>query len=223
MKNGVKIWPVIYGVTAFVFHPIWLLLVSLVVLQSSMPYLFEGRPKDRELLVLLVFIYAVFFPLLGILLLRLLGFIKSFAMRDRTERIIPFIISAVFLLWLNINLHKQGMSHPFYSAFVLSVLISLFVFFFINLWYKISLHAGAMGMWLAFLLLWRFHLVDANIPLIFQLQESMSLHTLILISFVLAGWVCSSRIADKSHTPAEVYWGFILGIILCGVIVLLRA
>ena len=66
--------------------------------------------KEAGLLILLVLIYTIIIPIIGILLLRFIGLIKTIHLEDKMDRIAPLIICIVFYLWLYINLKQNRIS-----------------------------------------------------------------------------------------------------------------
>jgi hypothetical protein len=82
----------------------------------------------------------------------------------------------------------------------MAVFIASIFGFLANISLKISMHAIAMGVMCAFMVLLAF---TDNINLILYLS----------ISFLITGLVCTSRLIVSDHSTKEVYMGLILGII----------
>ena len=133
---------------SFVFHPLLILTYMLVLLILVNPYLFGVSSIweiDSQLLILRIFFSTFFIPAISVVLMRLLGLIESLEMRDRQERIGPYIITGVFYLWIFRNFLSNSQVPDAYTTFVLGATISLFLAFFINIFTKISAHAVGMG------------------------------------------------------------------------------
>ncbi len=103
------------------------------------------------------------------------------------------------------------------TAFLIAVLgatIGLFTCFFINLFFKISLHAtgigGFVGMVLITMWQYSFGTISMTLPLLGASQVSINL--VLLISILLAGLVGTARLWLKAHQPKELYAGFALGL-----------
>lgn len=98
-------------VISFVFHPLLILTYMLVLLLLVNPYLFGVNSvgdQASKLLIIQVFLYTFFIPAVSVLLFRALGLIKSLELRDRYDRIGPYILTGIFYLWLFYNLKNSG-------------------------------------------------------------------------------------------------------------------
>jgi hypothetical protein len=67
-----------------------------------------------------------------------------------------------------------------------------------NIYMKVSMHAIASGVMVAFLLLLGY-------------REDVGMTGYISLSMLLAGLICTSRLIDSDHKPKEIYVGFIIG------------
>jgi hypothetical protein len=95
----------------------------------------------------------------------------------------------------------------------LGAVIALFAGFFLNNFRKISMHTIAVGALLVvIILLYTTYSTDQFIlPLPFSEDIRISTVYLLYGGILLAGLVCSARLITHSHTPWEVYTGFIIG------------
>jgi len=75
------------------------------------------------------------------------------------------------------------------------------VFFFINLYWKISAHTGGIG-----------GLTSMIIILSWKMQ--IDLYPIIATIILLSGLVGFARLKTNSHKPSEVYWGYLIGAIV---------
>ena len=98
------------------------------------PYAFGvGGIGDSKSVLLLVSVFASTFliPGLGVALMKPLGLIKSLELREKQERIGPYIVAAVFYLWLFKNLATNPVTPLLFTKFVFGTTIGLFFAFFI--------------------------------------------------------------------------------------------
>ena len=166
-----------------------------------------------------------FIPIIGIVVLKKIGFIQTFEIQEKRERIAPLMICLVFYLWLWVNLKNQDSISSVLIAFVLSTIIALSMSFVINNWIKISLHAvgisAFLGLWLKIrfaniTIVWFYmfyHSQDGVFFFRFQPDHvsGFHLHHLIFISILAAGWIGSSRLLLKAHEHREIYIGYLVG------------
>lgn len=171
---------------------------------------------ESHLLIVLIFIYTCFIPLIGITLLKFIGFINTFEMREKQERIAPLLICMIFYLWLWVNLKNNNAAPKALIAFILTAIIALSLSFVINNWIKISLHAVSIS---AFLCLWlRIRISHSQDGVyFFRFAETQlsnfHIHHIIIISFILLGWVGTARLILHAHQQDEIYIGYLVGAI----------
>jgi len=204
-------------ITSYLFHPLLVLFYSLFLLLCLNPHLFGAMHwSEQSLLLILLFIYTCFVPAIGFALLRFTGFIQSFEMRERTDRFGPLIICAVFYLWMYVNLKSQDQIPKLMICFMLASIISIFLAFAINTKFKISLHSIAFGAFIAFWVLLRFNHLDTSL-LNFRFVKSglsaFNVNHLIAVSCLVGGWIGTCRLYLNAHTAAEIYLGYLVGII----------
>jgi uncharacterized membrane protein YjjP (DUF1212 family) len=70
----------------------------------------------------------------------------------------------------------------------------------LNIFMKVSMHAIACGIMVAFITLMGF-------------RQDIEFGAYISVAFLLAGIVCTARMIDSDHTPKEIYGGLLLGIL----------
>jgi hypothetical protein len=202
-------------IISFVGHPLWVLSYILLFLLLLNPFAFGIRDiSDSRAMILLVSVFMTSFliPGFGVALMKPLGLISSLEMRDKQERIGPYIVSGVFYLWLFKNLLSGGIVPVLYTKFVLGATIGLFLAFFINIFTKISAHAVGMGGFVAMLLVTQFSWRSAMLALpIGQSALVLSPVVVVMLGCLLAGLVGTARLALDAHTPADLYRGYAAG------------
>lgn len=197
-----------------VFHPLLMLTYMLVLLLLVNPYLF-GVPHIGAHIQLLAMIFVSTFaiPMIAVVMMKFLGLVESLEMRDKTERIGPYIATGIFYMWMAFYCYKSPIIPTAYAIAMIGTTIALFTAFIINIFYKISIHAVGMGGLVGMTLITMkffsydsFTLETANYG---TLQISMSL--ILMIVIVLAGVVGTARMALNAHTPRELYSGYAIG------------
>ncbi len=199
-----------------VFHPLLVPTYMLILLLLVNPYLFGingiGEPEGR-LVILLVFLYTFFLPAMAIVVMRYLGLVSSFQMRDKTERIGPYLLTGILYLWVYYNFRQNGQVPTAFTAFMLGTVIALFLAFFINIFTKISTHAvgmgGLVGMVIITMLLFSYN--TFNLDLGFLGNYNVTIGTVLLTVILAAGMVGSARLLLQAHDPLDLYGGYLVG------------
>lgn len=209
---------VLRGIARFIsvlFHPLLMLTYMTLLLLVVTPFWFGTyRILDKVPLLLAIFFSSFVIPGIAVVMMRFLGLVQTIELRDKQERIGPYIVTAIFYLWLYINFRNDPGVPPAFPAFVLGSVIGLFLAFFINNFSKISAHAvgigGLVGMLAILLSLGRFDPVLIRLGAVAVIQTSVA--TLLLISILVAGLVGTSRLLLKAHEPMDLYGGFLVGL-----------
>lgn len=183
---------------SYLFHPLFIPVYVTLFLVMEHPYLFPGFNPWRKLTtVLQVFVNCTFLPLVSILLLLALKFIKSIHLRTRQDRIIPYAITMIFYFW-NWYAFKNNFAPDPLVKFMLATFITSIAGFMANIYIKISMHTMAAGVAVAFMCL-------------MGLNESVNYTLFISMALLVAGVVSTSRLIVHGHSPAEIYAGFVVG------------
>ncbi len=124
-------------------------------------------------------------------------------MESREERILPFFFVSFFYGLTAYMLHEQwGLTGPFWKAVVIMTFL-IFLLSCITLFYKISVHSAGWGGLLGFVLA-------------FQLSQPVEgVMELMALITLFSGLTMSARLYLNAHKPDEVYWGWLLGMVVC--------
>ncbi len=202
---------------SFVFHPVWMVTYMMFLLLAAVPEWFVySDPRKKIFVVLTVFFLTAVFPVVGIVLMKLQGLVKSFEMKDKRERIAPLIFTGVFYLWLYINIRQNPSIPPALIYFVLGSVISLFLALFINNFSKVSLHAIGIGGLLTGVFLFTFFIGYGSLNISFPLLNKayiVSSEMILLFCTVIAGLVGTVRLYSRAHQEDEIYGGYLTGIL----------
>ena len=202
-----KALQVLATIVSYVFHPIFMPTIMALALYFFSPVSFKGYDNTalKYRLISIVMI-TVFFPLLSILLMKALGFIKSIHMRDPKDRIIPLISTMIFYFWVQqvfSNPFKLS-GHEFLTPFILRVLLlgcfwGIIVLFMVNIFFKASMHTTAAG-------------GMVGIILVLLFTSPVNLMTPLFVALIIAGLIGSARLILNEHRPGEIWLGYFLGI-----------
>ncbi len=183
---------------SIVLHPVLMPTYALVIIFQLNTYISYTTPPQEKIAVYLVIVFnTLIMPVVISYLLVSRGYIKSFEMQKRQERIIPFICNVVFMAVAYFMLRKLALPAIFYLL-LLGAAASVTVAIFINLKWKISIHMiGIGGISGALFGMSTFLSVDLRIPF--------------LISLFVAGALGTARLSRNAHHPLEIYSGFFVG------------
>lgn len=196
-----------FKVISIVLHPLLLPTYGTLLYLWANPSI-EGKTPDfadeasitPSSAIIAIFINTFVMPAIAILTMKGLGFIKTFEMQDKQERIIPFIATMTFYIWTFLVAKNQlQFMLPTFTIFILGTVVSLMFSFFINIFFKLSIHMVGMA-----------GLLTGT--LIMMINSEKSLLGVFLLVIVLTGLIASARLYLKAHTPKELYVGFLIGI-----------
>ena len=133
-------------IISYLFHPLFIPTYVFLFLMKTFPYEFANI-TDWQLKMRLfgVFWFTAFFPAFAVFLLWRLKFSDSIFLRTQKERIVPYVVTMFFYWWmyyLSRNFSDQPIVLKF---FFMGIFVATVFGLIINNYFKISLHAMAMG------------------------------------------------------------------------------
>lgn len=193
---------VLARIISIIFHPLLLATYLFGLLTFALPAALDPLKEEGHLnFIFLIFCVTFLFPALNVGIFKTFGSIKTFAMKDRQERIIPFsfiTILYVVVTYLFYTRTRIGLNDNLLKFLIIIdalVLVATVVTYF----YKVSVHSmGICGM------------IGILLPLN-KISEDGALFYPTLATIVLAGGVMSARLQLNAHTPREVMVGGVLG------------
>lgn len=169
----------------------------LVFTATAMRYV---NAEAKWLTVLVTLALTGMLPLLVIFLLYKMGMVKNPGLNSRRERVIPY--AAAFVAYGGCACYLYMVNAPDWIwLFIVGGGFALLVVAIVNIWWKISAHAAAMGGLVGlgfFILIYRLAMMDFT-PWVFAL-------------LIVAGMVCTSRLILRCHTQWQVAAGFFVGL-----------
>ena len=182
---------------AYLFHPL-----CIPTYGALLFFIADGwKTTQFQVTFLQVVVLTFLTPIVIFFLLQSLRLIQSAALHTVKERKYPLIIQCVlFLLVLKfvVSQVETPVLFGFFSALFFTSLVALL---FVLLRFKVSLHQIGVANLFGFSIL----LITRN-PQVF---------VLIMVGFIVVnGWMASSRLFTKSHTPIELFIGFCLGFLV---------
>lgn len=185
-----------------VFHPLVMPLASLILVFAIDPYL-QALPEVFIYMGVVVLVNTLA-PAVSIYLLHRRGFLSDLDIRNRRERMLPFlIVLAYFIMTYFLLRSSPALYIPLiYLDMWMGLMLSIAGALIITRWFKISMHMLAQGGVLG--------TVMAVQTL--QLVPQWELNAVLVF---IAGWVGFARIHMGVHRHVEVYSGYLLGFAVC--------
>lgn len=187
---------------SYLFHPVFVPLYVVGFLLTVEPFLFVGAsPHEKALTFGRAFINYTFFPLVSIFLLKGLNLISSIKLKERKDRIIPFVICNIWYFWIWYVWRGLPGAPHFLIVFALSIFLASSIGLIANSYLKISMHGIALGTATAFFCVLTF------------LSSSPNLTIYTAFAMLATGLVGTSRLLLAQHSPKEFYIGITTGVI----------
>ncbi len=183
---------------SLLFHPLLMPLYGLLIIFSA-PTLLGYLPMPvKKILFTVVLINNVVIPVTLFSFFRFRNIISSFSMEERRERIIPLL--SVTLLYSITSIVIYRFSIPvFIKSFFISASFLLLFITIVNLWFKISVHSAGAGALMAMVL-------------VLSLKMNTDVAWYLVAVIIAGGLIMSSRLRLNTHSPAQVWTGYLLGL-----------
>lgn len=194
---------VLAKVFSYLFHPLLLATYLFALFTLTLPAGMDPLREDGHWnFVFLIFCVTFLLPAFNIGIFKVFGTIKSLTLEDRKERIIPFAFITILysvVTYLFYSRTRIGLNDNLLKfLFIIDVMVLLATI--ITVFYKISVHCMAI---------WAF--IGILLPLN-KVSEEGTLFYPTVISIVIAGVVMASRLQLNAHTPREVLFGAMTGL-----------
>ena len=183
---------------SIILHPIFMPLLALYLTLEALPSVAFVISQYLNYIYSVVICCTIILPLLSIFFLMRKGRVSSLEMSNHKERSPPLFITVIWMSLGVFMLNNILLYAPILKAEILGAILIILFAAIISKFWKISLHLLAMG-----------GVVGIFIAL--QLIEGGVLH-LLLIFILLSGILGVARIAQKAHNHTQVYLGFLLGV-----------
>lgn len=184
-------------IVSVVFHPLFMPVYGMAIIFSA-PTLFGYLPLPvKKILFIIVLINNVVLPLSLFTFFRYRNIISSWTLDSSRERNIPLLLTT-FLYGITSFMIFRFPLPLFLKSFVFSLFFISLIVTVINYWWKISTHSVGAGSLTALVLILSFRMYS-------------SLEWYLIIAIITAGLVLSSRLRLNSHTPPQVWIGFLTG------------
>jgi hypothetical protein len=185
---------------SWLFHPLFLGVYMMYYIVFVHPDLFLAVPERVRVFRFITFVVNnLFFPLLIVMLMRWLGFSGSLQMRTPRERIVPYIASITFFFWTWHVFRNQSDSPEVLIDMCQGMFFASSLAIVLNNFSLVSMHAIGFGGLLGLM----YVMIDRGLA-----ESAFPM----MISILITGLVCSSRLILSRHTPAEIVLGLLTGL-----------
>ena len=190
-------------ILSFAFHPLLIPTYLFLLFAWLFPMGLSPIPATYHLNIIILLVMVTFIlPILLLSILKTFGFISSFYVENRRERIFPgILISLMYITITGMFYYQSGISlDENFMRMLLVVDLLVIIAAFFGFFYKVSLHSFTM-----------WGVVGILIPLN-KLTEFDALFFPAVLAVLLAGIIMSSRLLLQAHNLKEVMWGSIAGL-----------
>jgi hypothetical protein len=193
---------------SLLFHPLLFPSYFILLIFNLNNYISLLIPFGAKAMIFfMIFVSTFIFPTIFILILKQKGLIQSLQMETREERVYPFAIAGIFN-FSAFYMIKQIQVPEEYYLFLLGSASLILICLAINFFTKISAHlAGAGG------------LTGAMTGI--SIRMNIDLVMLIAIIILCSGLIGFARLKLNAHNPAQIYAGFICGMIVMTIFLLI--
>src|SRR5579864_4114486 len=139
---------------SILFHPLLISSYVFAFLIYLHPAVFEGVDlHTRNLRMFSMVLFTIFFPAVSLFLAWRLKLIKSLSLENRQDRLVGFIVTMFFYFWASYVFRNLPDTPPVASRFILGTFLAVCGAWMCTIFYKVSLHAVAVGGLLSFSIL----------------------------------------------------------------------
>jgi hypothetical protein len=200
-KNHHPILRFLAQLVSFLLHPLFISTYVMGFLIFLHPYAFTGFDHRTKVLRFMhVLLFNAFFPAFSVFLLWRLKFISSVFLRTAKERIWLYLIAMIFYWWTWNVFKNLPDTPPVAVHFVFGAFLAICGAWMCNIYFKISMHAIAMGGALMFFFL-------------FSFSDEYASGLYLSLALLATGLVCTARFLCSDHTPFQVYSGLFVGVL----------
>jgi hypothetical protein len=182
-----------------VLHPLILPTLGMIILFNLNTYLSYSIPgQAKKFILLIVFINSAIAPGLSILLLKKTGFIKDVMLDERSERMLPLLLSAIYFFITYYLLRKVALPSLLYF-YIIGATVLVLLTLIITFRWKISIHMVSMGGFTGFLI---------SLALLLHID----IVRLLILTFLASGLLGSARVKLNAHDLPQVFAGYVMGV-----------
>jgi hypothetical protein len=185
---------------SIILHPMFMPILALHLTLLVLPSLALTLSQNLLLIYGILIFSTMVLPLISIFWLMKKGKVSSLEMSNHKERSLPLFKTAIWMSFGYYLLQNLLFYTPILKAELLGAILIILLAAIISKFWKISLHllgiGGVVGVFIAL-----------------QIIHGDFLY-LLLLFILLSGFLGVARIKQKAHNYAQVYAGFLVGLIV---------
>ncbi|HSZ33485.1 MAG TPA: hypothetical protein VK772_09240 [Puia sp.] len=186
---------------SILFHPMLICAYTFAFLIYLHPSAFEGvDPHTRNLRMISIILFTVFFPAVSLFIAWRLKLVKRLSLENRQDRLVGFIVTMFFYFWASYVFRNLPDTPPVAAHFILGTFLAVCGAWMCTIFYKVSLHAVAVGGLISF-------------SILFVSQDPYASGLYLTIPILIAGITCTSRLILGAHSRFEIVSGFVVGLL----------
>lgn len=185
---------------SYIFHPLLIPTFGLLVIFNSGTYHSYLSFDVKKVILSVYVISTVLLPLSVFPFLYYQKIVRNWTMAGNREKVLPILIVSGFhfFAWYMIGRYPIP---PLYKTFLLYSSVDAFLLALISSKVSISPHMAGIG-----------GLIGFTLALAFS--NLLDLHFLLMLMFLVAGFVATSRLGLQRNSALSVYGSFLLGLII---------
>jgi hypothetical protein len=187
-------------IISIIFHPMLMPTLGVFLIFQAGTHLSLLPFEAKRIIYLTVFISTFIMPVSLLPLFLQLKVISSIQMETARERIIPVFVTGIFYFLGYLLLKRMGVLSVL-GSFILASLMAVFIAVAITFFWKISMHMIAIG-------------GLTGVMLAMAMRFNLDLTFLLSLLILASGIIASARLYVGAHNQAQIYAGFILGLVI---------
>lgn len=194
-------------IISYLLHPVFMPMLGLLIIMNSGTYISIFDKSILKVMYLVVGTFTIVLPLVLLPVYFYSNLIRSIQISEHRQRIIPYFITFILFYTAHILLKKFPVS-PFITSFLFASAMTVLVVLIVTYVWKISSHMAGIG-----------GLTGLVLCLSYALKADMMYYLIAVI--ILSGILAYSRLKLNAHSNAQVYAGFLLGLLVVSSICLI--
>ena len=183
---------------SIILHPIFMPILALYLSFSQVPSIGFAITNYQNYIYLVLIFSTVILPLISIFFLIKSGKVSSLEMSNHKERSVPLFMTAIWMGLGYYTIENILVFSPIIKAELIGAISIILIASIISKYWKISLHLLGIGGLVGVLI--ALEIIYGN------------LQHLIIIFILLSGVLAMARIKEKAHNYPQVYIGFLGGL-----------
>lgn len=201
--------PILARIVSLILHPLLMVVYAIIVIFMYTDFKFLYGNQFIQFLAP-VFFLSCAIPASGIYMLKVTGIITDFKLKNKGERLLPFTIF-LFSYGLLFYYFFSAKLAVWFLAVLAVPIVLLIIYYLISFSWRISAYMMGIG-----------GLTGSILSICYNVK-GLNLYVLFIILFILAGCLGVARLTLNRNTPAQVYAGYLVGIVVSYLIVWLGA